>query len=253
MRNQNYVFDRIERVKEFETENATLGGISVKSGILLGITFIAACLSIVVFNALSVQVYFLYILAAIATMILQLVISFNPQTAKTLAIPYVICEGFMIGVICDLLEIVLPNEGLSIACFALMITLGILLASIVLYSYQKIRLSSSFIKVFFIMLVGIVIASSLFSIISLLVYITSGISLWGMYLTSPLSIIISLVMVIISSIYVYFTIQNVQQLVERGMNKKDEWYASFGIAISIIWLFLDVLKLLIRIAASKKD
>ncbi len=253
MRNQNYVFDRIEKVEESVYENATLVGVAIKSGILLGIAFIATCLSIVIFNGINYGSYFLYFLAAIATVVLQLVISFNPHTAKTLSIPYVICEGFMIGVICELLEIALPNEGLSIACFALMITLGILIASILLYSYKKIRLSPTFIKVLLIVLVGIVIASFLFSIISLVLYITSGISLWAIYLASPLSLIVSIIMVIISAIYVYITIQNVHQLVESGMDKSYEWYAAFGVAISIIWLFLDVLRLLIRIAASKKD
>ncbi len=253
MRNQNYVFNKISQSNESNYETATLGRVTLKSGILLGIAFIAACMSIVIFNSIGVEALLLYLFASISTLVLHLVISFNPNTAKALSIPYVICEGFMIGVICDLLETILPGEGLSIACFALMLTLGILIASILLYSYRKVRLSNTFMRIFLITLVGIAIASILFSFISLILFFTSGINLWSMYLGSSLSIIFSIIMVVISAIYVFMTIQNVNELVECGMPKHSEWYAAFGVAISIIWLFLDILRLLIRLAASRRD
>lgn len=253
MSKNNYVFDNIRSYDQDSYENASVSGISIKTGILMVVAFMAACLSIIFLNAMSVGTYFFYAVAIIGTVVLQLVISFKPHTAKSLSIPYVICEGIVIGVICDLLELVLPGEGLGIAGFALMVTLGILLGSVILYTNRRIRLSSTFLKIFFIIIIGISLGSAMFSIMSLLLYFISGINLWAIYLGSSLSIIVSVIMVIVASIYVYFNIQEVDDMVKGGMSKKYEWYAAFGLAMSVIWLFMEILRLLIRLAARRDD
>lgn len=251
MRRSNYIFENVRSESYSTGENASYLGISVKSGIMLVICFISACLTIVFLNSLSVEAIAFYVIATLVTVVFQLIISFKPHTASKLSIPYVICEGLVIGIICDLLKYAFPEEGLSIAAMALMITFGILVASIILYSNHRLRLSTGFLKVFFIITFGILIASILFSIISLILLLTSGVNLWLMYLYSPLSILISVVMVLVSAVYVYMNIQSVSELVENGTDKKYEWYISFGLVMSIIWLFLEILRLLIRILASK--
>ena len=58
---------------------------------------------------------------------------------------------------------------------------------------------------------------------------------------------------IISSIYVFITIQQTDDIVSSGINKVYEWYAAFGVTLSVIWLFLEVLELLLRIAIRNRD
>ena len=252
MRTSNVVFNKIQ---EFDNnqESASMAGVGIKSGILLLVCLISACASIIFFKSVSIGMFLFYILAIIGTFVFQIIITFNARAAKSLSIPYVICEGIAIGVICDLLEYALPGEGFALATGALLITLGIVFASCILYSHAGLRAKPAFVKVFCIIVLGISIASVFFAITALILGLTTGISLWGMYLNSSLSVLISLIMVIISAIYVFLTVQRANELVERGMNKEYEWYASFGIAISVIWLFLEVLKLLIRIAAKRRD
>lgn len=251
MRRNNYVFDRVRSNSYEFGETSNYLGVASKSGILLFVTFLSACLTIVFLNSLSNAAILFYVLASLATVVLHIIISFKPHLAKGLSIPYVICEGFVIGILCDLLKYAFPGEGLSLAAMALMMTFGILIAAVILYSNHRIRVSTGFLKVFCIILLGILIANILFSIISLILYLSSGINLWMIYFYSPLSIFVSIIMVLISAIYVYMTIQNVSDLVENGADKKYEWYMAFGVVMSIIWLFLDILRLLIRLAASR--
>lgn len=253
MRTSNVVFKRLRNLDYNSSESATMTGVGIKSGILLLVCLVSACISIILFKALSIQMFAAYFLAIIGTIVFQLIITFNPDTAKALSIPYVICEGISIGVICDLMELALPGEGFALAGGALMITLGIVLAATILYSHAGLRAKPGFIKFFIILIFGISIASIFFAITSLILSLTAGISLWSMYIGSSLSILVSVIMVIISSIYIFITIQQTDDIVSYGIEKSYEWYAAFGIAIAVIWLFLEILELLLKIAARRNN
>lgn len=253
MRTSNIVFRKLRRMEGNTYDTATISGVSIKSTILLLITLVSACLSIIFLSALSMQSILLYALATIATVVLQLIIVFKPTSAKNLSIPYAICEGLIIGVICDLMELALPGEGFALAGGALMITIGIVLAACILYSHAGLRAKSGFIKFFIILLLGFSIASAFFSLTALIIRLTTGISLWSIYLGSSLSIAVSFIMVVVASIYVFITIQQTNEIVNQGIDKNYEWYAAFGIAITVIWLFLEILELLLKIAAKRDD
>lgn len=253
MRTSNIVFRKLRRMEGYTYDTATISGVSIKSTILLLITLVSACLSIIFLSALSMQSMLLYALATIATVVLQLIIVFKPTSAKNLSIPYAICEGLIIGVICDLMELALPGEGFALAGGALMITIGIVLAACILYSHAGLRAKSGFIKFFIILLLGFSIASAFFSLTALIIRLTTGISLWSIYLGSSLSIAVSFIMVVVASIYVFITIQQTNEIVNQGIDKNYEWYAAFGIAITVIWLFLEILELLLKIAAKRDD
>lgn len=248
MRNRNYVFRKMENLGHETYESATFGGIAIKTGILLAITIISACLSIIVLNTMPAISTFIYFAAFVSTIVFQLIISFSPLRAKYFSVPYVISEGFLLGVICGLIELVLPNEGFAIVGYALLITVGIFAASLIAFKSERIRVTNGLIKFMFVALLGILIGSVAFSILDLILLFTSGINLYSMYIGSSLSILISIIMIVISSIYAIITLNNARLVVENGLDKQYEWYASFGIVFSIIWIFEEVLKLLLRIA-----
>lgn len=254
MRTSNVILRKMENFDYDSSESASMTGVGIKSGILLLVCLVAACFSMILFNTVSNDMIVVYTLAIIGTVVFQIIITVNPLTANILSIPYVICEGITIGVLCDLMEFALPGEGFAIASGALIITLGIVFAACILYSHAGLRAKPGFIKFFIILIFGISIGSIFFTITALFTKLFSGISLWSIYFGSSISIVVSVIMVVVASIYVFITIQNTDDVVSYGMNKEYEWYAGFGIAVSVIWLFLEVLELLLRIAArSKRD
>lgn len=248
MKTSNIVFAKLYNLDTDGIEYATMQGVGIKSVILMLACFISACLSIVFLNAASAESYFIYFISIIATVVLQIIITVNPLIASKLSIPYVVCEGLTIGVICDLAELALPGEGFVLASGALMITLGIVLACSILYSNTSIRASSGFIKVMLIILLGTLIGSAFFSILGFVLKLASGVNIFAIYYNSTLSILVSMAMIIIASIYLFISIQQADQTISYGVDKKYEWYAAFGIVITAIWLFLEIFELLIKFA-----
>ena len=57
-------------------------------------------------------------------------------------------------------------------------------------------------------------------------------------------IIISAFLVIVSSLYVVISLDNANRIVDSRAPKQFEWFAAYGIVINIVWLFLEVLRLL---------
>ena len=63
----------------------------------------------------------------------------------------------------------------------------------------------------------------------------------------------SAVMVVIGTLFLLVDFDTIRECVENGLPKKYEWYASFGLAFSVIWLYLKVLDLILKIMNNGKS
>lgn len=249
----NYALRKAEQNIGAETSVATTKGIGIKTIMLVGLTFISALLAIAFitannFNNLAdARVLITYIVCGIATFVLQIIICFSPLKAKYLSIPYAIVEGLSLGVLVGILEFALPGEGLQIAGLALIVTVAMFFAATILYTTGIIKVGAFFRGFMMTVLTGVVIVS----LIGFIVWIFSPATM-AMYYSSPLAIGIGVIMVIISSLYVVISLDNAAKMVQMGLDKRYEWLASYGILINIVWLFLEVLRLLMRLANSRK-
>ena len=66
---------------------------------------------------------------------------------------------------------------------------------------------------------------------------------------SNLGIIVSIISILVAGIYTLITLDNAKRIVDAGLDEQFEWYAAFGIILNVIWLFWEVLSLLLRILA----
>jgi uncharacterized YccA/Bax inhibitor family protein len=60
-------------------------------------------------------------------------------------------------------------------------------------------------------------------------------------------------MVLVASIYSVISLDSAHNIVKAGLDKNYEWYASFGIILNIIWLFYEVVRLLLIILSRSRD
>ena len=128
----NFVFRKAEAYSnEYSQSVATAKGVSTKTISLVLITMISALVSIFVLGPIGSLAIYTPII--IADLIVLLVISFVPRTARVLTIPYAIMEGLLIGTIAGILELALPNLGLSLTTIAFVATLAIFLGACALY------------------------------------------------------------------------------------------------------------------------
>jgi len=74
-----------------------------------------------------------------------------------------------------------------------------------------------------------------------------GASVPYLHSSGPIGIGISLVIVVIAALNLVLDFDFIEQGVERGAPKHLEWYAAFGLIVTLIWLYLEMLRLLAKI------
>ena len=140
-------------------------------------------------------------------------------------------------------EIYFPGIGI----LAVVLTLGILGSMLVIYRAGLISWSKN---------LEIAVYSSLSAI--LLIYIVDiigfflGFRVPVIHEASPLGILFSLFVVGIASLCLVADFDFIERGVERGAPKQLEWRAAFGLMVTLIWLYLEILELLAKIAAVSK-
>ena len=253
---QNYVFGHVEGLAG--EKRATIKGVCTKTILLLGITLVVALLGINLFRTFNVITMILYLGIIIAQFVLQRKISRNPGTSKKLVIPYSILEGCSLAIFTNIIEYGLDiatdgkslNIGLSISSLALIITISIFLACVILIGTGLVRPNQKVVGFLGSALLGIVIASVamlLLSTILLLVTRNSAnpinlLKIYQLYL--GVGLITGLISVLVATGYIMVTVKRAMNMVDMGMDKSYEWYSAFGIAMNVVWLYMEVLRVL---------
>ncbi len=230
---------------DYEHEFATAKGIGIKTSILLGITFLTSLVLIALTTIFGIITLAFYIVGGIAGIILQIIMNLNPRKAKSLSIPYAICEGLTVGCLCGILAAAFGDVGLQIASIALLATLAIFLASTFLYSRGIIRVNNRFRSFLLVISLGIIILSLGFGLLSLIVFLTSGQNLYTLYYFSGFGLLGAIIMCIVATMYVIFSFSVADNLIEAGADKDMEWYAAYAITLNVVYLFIEILRLLL--------
>jgi len=217
----------------------TMEGTAEKTGILL-ILIATTAIATAMFMPASAPLVFL---GAITGFILALVIIFTGSTNPVLISTYAILQGLVLGGITWIYEIYFPGIGI----LAVVLTLAILGGMLVIYRAGLISWSKN---------LQIAVYSSLSAIV--LIYLVDIIGLFlgfrvpVIHEASPLGILFSLFVVGIASLCLVADFDFIERGVERGAPKQLEWRAAFGLMVTLIWLYLEILELLAKLAAVSK-
>jgi uncharacterized YccA/Bax inhibitor family protein len=171
----------------------------------------------------------------IGGLILAVVISFKPTMATYLAIPYAALEGLALGGFSAVLERKYPG----IAIQAVGLTFGVLAVLLVAYSMRLIRATQQF--------RSIVIGAT--GAIALLYLVTMVLGLFHVNVpvlnsSSPLGIIVSLVICGVAALNLILDFDLIETGVAQGAPRYMEWYSAFGLLVTLVWLYLEILRLL---------
>jgi len=177
---------------------------------------------------------------AIGGFITAIITTFSPRRAAMTAPIYAVFEGLFLGAISAMFEVMYPGLVMR----AVSLTFGVFFMMLILYRSGTIRASEKFRKVIFAATGGIA-----------LVYLVSfiagmfGANLGFMHGNSLMSIGFSLVVVVIAALNLILDFD----MISRGANsyapKYMEWYGAFGLMVTLIWLYLELLRLLSKIAS----
>jgi uncharacterized YccA/Bax inhibitor family protein len=167
--------------------------------------------------------------------ILALVISFRPTLAPVLAVPYAGLEGLVLGGMSAMLERRYPG----IAIQAVGLTFGVMAALLLAYSMRLIQVTQRF--------KAVVIAAT--GAIALVYLVSAGLNLFHVatpFLSSPspLSIGLSLVFIAVAALNLVMDFNLIETGVAQGAPRFMEWYAAFGLLVTLVWMYMEILRLL---------
>jgi uncharacterized YccA/Bax inhibitor family protein len=236
-RNQPYTFN--------QSGVMTIGGTATKTLLLLLMVIAGAAYTWkLYYNAINPQSITGWMFGGlIVAFIMAMIISFKPKTAQFLSPIYAAGEGLALGGISAIFNEQFALTYPNIVTNAVALTLVTALVMLTVYRSGMIKVNGTFMKVLSIALISIMIFYIGSWIVSLF-----GVNLSLLHNSSPLSIGISLVIVAVAAFSLLMDYEFIRQASAAGAPKYMEWYGAFGLTVTLVWLYLELLKLLAKFA-----
>ena len=176
--------------------------------------------------------------------IFALVTIFKKEWAPITVPVYAALQGAMLGGISYTYNYLYDG----IVTNAILLTVGILVSLLIAYRSGYIKATENF-------KLGIFAATGGIAIVYLVNFIMgffgSGIGVMNINNASPLSIGFSIVVVIIAALNLVLDFDFIEEGAEKGAPKYMEWYGAFGLLVTLIWLYLEILRLLAKLNSRK--
>lgn len=180
------------------------------------------------------------IVGAIGGLITGLITAFKPNAAPITAPIYATFQGLFLGGISLLFETQMGMNGIVMQTITL--TFGVLFLMLFLYQSGAIKVTDK-------LRMGVVAATGGIMVMYLLNFILSffNAAFFTMADTSLMAIGINLVIVGVAAFNLLLDFDFIDRATKSGAPKGMEWYAAFGLMVTLIWLYLELLKLLSRL------
>jgi uncharacterized YccA/Bax inhibitor family protein len=179
----------------------------------------------------------LVIVGAFGGLIVGLVTSFKKEWSPVTAPIYALLEGLVLGGLSAVFNMRYPG----IAMQAVGLTFGTLFVLLLAYRSGLIKVTQKF-------RLGVVAATGGIFLFYMLEMLLSffGINFTTVNGANPIGIIFSLFVVGVAALNLVLDFDFVEQGVTYGVPKYMEWYAAFGIMVTLVWLYLEILRLLAK-------
>lgn len=181
---------------------------------------------------------------AIGGLIIALVITFKKEWSNFLAPLYALMEGLFLGAISAMYNSAFAEKAPNIVINAVGLTFGVAVAMYLLYSFKIIRATERFKSIVITATVGI----ALFYVLVMVLRMFGFENMPFLHEGTTFGIIFSLVVVGIASMNLILDFDMIERGSEMGAPKYMEWYGAFGLMVTIVWLYLEILRLLSKIS-----
>ena len=175
---------------------------------------------------------------AIGSLIVALITIFKKTWSPVTAPAYAVLEGLFLGGVSAMFEVRFPGIVMN----AVMLTFGTLFALLAAYRSGLIKATENF-------KLGVVAATGAIALVYLASFIAGffGKSFGFLHDSSWLSIGISAFVVVIAALNLVLDFDFIESGVESGAPKYMEWYGAFGLMVTLVWLYLEILRLLSKL------
>ncbi len=176
------------------------------------------------------------LVGALGGLVFALITSFKREWSPVTAPIYALLEGLVLGALSAILEMRYPG----IAMEAVALTFGTLLIMLLAYKSGLIKVTDK-------LRMGIVAATGAIFFFYLLLWVLSLLHIplfSAVYGSGTIGLIFSFVVVAIAALNLVLDFDFIERGVAAGAPKYMEWYAAFGIMVTLVWLYIEMLRLL---------
>ncbi|QCR44640.1 hypothetical protein C1N91_15010 [Curtobacterium sp. SGAir0471] len=190
-----------------------------------------------------------WIVGAIVGFVLALVNTFKKKPSPGLVLAYAFFEGLFVGGISGL------YNGMwdGIVTQAVFGTLGVFAVTLLLFSSGKVRATPKATRFFLIAMVGYLV----FSLVNLVLMWTGvtntafglrGVEIFGI----PLGVLIGIFVVLMAAYSLVLDFDQIKTGVQRGAPRIYAWTAAFGLIVTLVWLYIEILRILAILASNRE-
>ena len=228
------------RVVTGDSQSMTINGTVNKTGLMLVMLLVAAAFTWSKFTGPESMPQVLPWLAtgAIGGFVVALITVFKKTWAPVTAPVYAVLEGLFLGGISAMMELRFPG----IVMQAVVLTFGVLFALLAAYRSGLIKATENF-------KLGVVATTGGICLLYLASFVMGffGKSIGFIHESSWLGIGFSAFVVVIAALNLVLDFDFIEKGVEHGAPKYMEWYAGFGLIVTLVWLYLEILRLLAKL------
>lgn len=180
---------------------------------------------------------------AIAGLILSIVTCFKKEWAAVTGSLYAVAEGLFLGALSAMYE----QQFQGIVLQAVLLTIGVLLALLAAYSMRLVRATENF-------KLGLLAATGGIALVYLATIVLGlfGIQIPYIHESGMVGIGFSAVVVVIAALNLVLDFDFIENGCTHGAPKYMEWYAAFGLLVTLVWLYIEILRLLAKLAARRE-
>jgi len=222
-----------------DTGRMTYDDVIMKTVACLVALVIGAGITLFVAPALSTM---LMIVGALGGFVLALVNTFKKQPSPALILAYAGLEGLFLGGLTRILDGMFPGVGLQ----AVIGTLAVFGVTLMLFKSGKVRATPKMVRFFMIATIGYAV----FALINLVMMWTGAVQEPFGLRTSitiagiPLGVFIGILAIGLAAFSLIMDFTSIEEGVRAGAPERYSWIAAFGLTVTLVWLYVEIIRLL---------
>ena len=214
----------------------TMDDVIVKTGILFVVLVAGAFFG---WNTAESNGSIVFI-SMIVGLVLGLTNTFKRNVSPVLVLAYGVAQGVFLGGISKYFDLVYAEKAPQIVSQAVMGTMTTFGVMLVLYRTNVIKVNAKFMKIFSIAMVTYMVIA-LASFVSSMFGVGGG---WGFQGVGQLGLLLCVAGVGLAAFSLVMDFELIQQGVRSGLPEKESWRMAFGLTMSLVWLYTEILRLL---------
>ena len=215
----------------------TIADVLVKSAVCFAVTLAFAFIGWTTFASAP----WVLLVAAITGLVLGLGNSFKKTVSPTLVLLYAAAQGLMLGGVSNAYDSSAQANGYSdIVLQAVLGTMTAFAVMLALYGTGLVKVTSRFVRVITVALVSYLVLA-VASIVAALLGVGGG---WGFYGVPGIGLLVCAAGILLAALCLMLDFERIKQGIRAGQPEREAWRMAFGLLVTLIWLYLEILRFL---------